>query len=70
MPVRRGYEICGRRDTATRMKYLWNQRAPGGGVRLRIDSGVRIDGSEVGLDLLFDLTDIARMGAVPSDGSA
>ncbi len=46
------------------------QRAPGGGVRLRIDSGVRIDGSEVGLDLLFDLTDIARMGDVASDGSA
>ena len=39
-------------------------------MRLHIDSGVRIDGSEVGLGLLFDLTDIARMGDVASDGSA
>lgn len=35
----------------------------GGGVRLRVESGLRRDGREVALDLLFDLSDIARTGA-------
>jgi hypothetical protein len=33
------------------------------GVRLRVDTGLRRDGREVPLDLLFDLSDIARTGA-------
>ena len=35
-------------------------RAPGGGVRLRVDGAVRMDGSETAIDLLFDLDAIAR----------
>jgi hypothetical protein len=41
------------------------QRGPGGGVRLRVDSGLRADGSEASLDLLFDLGAIARAGHAP-----
>jgi hypothetical protein len=35
----------------------------GSGLRLRVESGLRRDGREVALDLLFDLSDIARTGA-------
>jgi hypothetical protein len=35
-------------------------RAPGGGVRLRVDAAVRRDGGELPLDLLLDLGAIAR----------
>lgn len=35
-------------------------RTEGGGVRLRVDAGVRAGGEEVPLDLLFDLSEIAR----------
>jgi hypothetical protein len=38
------------------------QRAPGGGVGLHVDSGIRRDGSQVPIDLLFDLGEIARIG--------
>ena len=38
------------------------EQAPGGGVRLRVDTGVLRDGAEVMLDLLFDLGEIARAG--------
>ncbi len=38
------------------------QRAPGGGVRLRVDSAVRTSGEEVAVELLFNLTQIARAG--------
>ena len=38
------------------------ERAPGGGVRLRVDTGVLRNGAQVALDLLFDLGDIARTG--------
>jgi hypothetical protein len=37
------------------------QRAPGGGVYLKIDDGVRPDGSRVALGLLFDLDAVARV---------
>jgi hypothetical protein len=40
-----------------RARYL---RSPTGGVRLRVDSAVRPDGSELPVDLLFDLDSIAR----------
>ena len=36
------------------------QRAPGGGLRLRVDRATRADGGEVAMDLLFDL---AAVGA-------
>lgn len=36
------------------------ERAPRGGVHLRVDAGIRKDGTPVGMDLLFDLTQIAR----------
>lgn len=39
------------------------RRAPGGGVRLEIDSGVRHDGARVAFDWVFDLGQIARSGA-------
>lgn len=39
------------------------QRAPDGGIRLRVDGAVSRDGTPVSLDLLFDLGDIARAGA-------
>jgi hypothetical protein len=39
------------------------QRGPGGGVRLHVDAAVRLDGSKRGMDLLFDLGEIARAGA-------
>jgi hypothetical protein len=42
-----------------RGRYL---RGEDGGVRLRIDSAVRASGESVVLDLLFDLTQIARTG--------
>jgi hypothetical protein len=35
------------------------ERSPGGGVHLRVDAGVRPDGAEVVLDLLFDLGQIS-----------
>lgn len=35
-------------------------RAPGGGVRLRVDGAVRMDGSETAIDLVFDLDAIER----------
>ena len=38
------------------------QRAPGGGVRLRVDRGTRLDGSEVAMDLLFDLAGVGAAG--------
>ncbi|MEN8185064.1 MAG: hypothetical protein ABFS46_21285, partial [Myxococcota bacterium] len=34
----------------------------GGGLRLRIEAAVRRDGSQLPLDLLFDLGEIARVG--------
>ena len=46
------------------------QRAPRGGVRLQVDSGVRTDGREVALNILFDLTEIARIGAGAADPPA
>ena len=39
------------------------ERGPGGGVRLRIVAAVRRDGSELPMDLLFDLNEIARLEA-------
>lgn len=39
------------------------ERGPSGGVRLRIEAAVRLDGSRLGMDLLFDLGQIARVGA-------
>ena len=39
------------------------QRRPGGGVRLRVDRGTRLDGSEVAMDLLFDLAGAGRPSA-------
>lgn len=39
------------------------ERAPGGGVRLRVEGAVRRDGSAVSLEALFDLGQIARRGA-------
>ncbi len=39
------------------------ERGPGGGVRLRVDAAVRRDGSELPMDLLFDLNEIARLEA-------
>ncbi len=39
------------------------QRAPGGGVRLRVDRGTRLDGSEVEMDLLFELAGLADRSA-------
>ena len=50
-----------------RVRYL---RAPGGGVRLRVESGTRRDGSEVSLDLLFDLGEVARLGAAATRSAA
>ena len=42
------------------------ERAPDGGVRLRVERGLRADGSEVPIGLLFDLTAITRLaGAAP-----
>jgi hypothetical protein len=41
-------------------------RAPGGGVRLRVDGAVRPDGSETPIDLLFDLGALERVGAEAS----
>ncbi len=41
------------------------ERGPAGGVRLRVDAGVRLDGSRLGMDLLFDLSEIARVAAAP-----
>ncbi len=38
------------------------ERGPGGGVRLRVDAALRRDGSELPMDLLFDLNEIARLG--------
>ena len=35
----------------------------GSGIHLRVESGLRRDGSEVAIDLLFDLADIANTGA-------
>jgi hypothetical protein len=35
------------------------QRAPGGGLRLRVDRATRADGGEVAMDLLFDLAEVA-----------
>ena len=46
------------------------ERAPRGGVWLRVDSAVRADGSETALDLLFDLGAIARSGAAAPRPSA
>ena len=46
------------------------QRGPGGGVRLRVDAAVRLDGSRLGMDLLFDLTEIARLGSANPEPSA
>jgi hypothetical protein len=40
-----------------RARYL---RAPGGGVRLRVDAAVRRDGAELPMDLLLDLGSISR----------
>ncbi len=40
-----------------RGRYL---RGPGGGIRLQVDAGVGMDGVARPLDLLFDLTEIAR----------
>jgi hypothetical protein len=42
-----------------RARYL---RSPTGGVRLWVDTAVRRDGSELSVDLLFDLDAIARAG--------
>lgn len=42
------------------------QRSAAGGVRLRVDAGVRPDGSRIAVDLLFDLEQIARVGAAES----
>ncbi len=36
------------------------ERGPGGGVQLRVDGATRLDGSEVALDWVFDLSAIAR----------
>jgi len=38
-------------------------RGPGGGVQLRVEGAVRRDGSAVSLDALFDLAQIAGVGA-------
>ena len=37
------------------------QRADSGSIRLRVDSGVRIDGTPAPIDLVFDLTEIGRL---------
>jgi hypothetical protein len=37
------------------------ERGPGGRVRLRVDSAVRMDGTRLGMDLLFDLSQIAQL---------
>jgi len=38
------------------------ERAASGGVRLRVDSAIRLDGTSTPVDLVFDLTEIARLG--------
>jgi hypothetical protein len=46
------------------------ERGPSGGVRLRVDAAVRLDGSRLAMDLLFDLGQIARVAAAAPGPSA
>lgn len=51
-------EVGERRERVREIRGRY-ERAPGGGVRLRVEAAVRRDGSAVGMDALFDLGQIA-----------
>jgi hypothetical protein len=60
--IARALDERGERHGAYREIRASYRRGASGGVLLRVDAGVRRDGAEVGMDLLFDLAEIAREG--------
>ena len=64
--IARALERSGESHLAVREIQARYQRAPGGRVHLRVDTAVRLDGTRLAMDLVFDLSGIAGAAEPPA----